>query len=445
MFKIVEIIIKLADKLSILEYFQLLLLETHFKLYLNDIENIVTKTSISKTIFRKLKIIFLILGQQCFHLAFLVCYPQQNPTWRLLLYDSMFFLKFPAQLNLCLLQMFLQATAFFYLSYYPFRNSFKRAHFIIIVKNVVYQDDKQYFLWPTIELTIFGKRKAFSVTKVVRQITQHFILNCYYFFLFFTIYSASFHLISVKIILKNVHFATPFANKLFHLAIYLLNCLLFDMAVAILVIIQTTVPTVIVAISTIFFVRLRQIEQQLTGEIKKNKAVKIHQFARNHNDTFVTMMAVNGYFGRLLFIYILLIIPMNVYSSMLLLSGQLGSTAFSNAFFIVLNLAEGTGFICFHYLAAWYTKILHKSCSRHLPSLMAKMARKSYLSAPAIVNGRDQRLLHDYIVKFALSKRRYGITYSNFGLVSFFTFTKFVLFTSEFEMYCYKQIISKNV
>ena len=438
MHKFIETITKLASKTSFLKYAQLLLIETHFKRYLNEIELIATKTSptSSKAVFSKLNVIFFIMGQQCFHLTLFACRPAyyQDKLWRLLHYDPMYFLDLPAQFNLCLVPIFLQAAAFLHLSYYPFKTTPKSAQFIVLVKNVLYRNDDQYFLQPTIELPVFGKRKAFHANKVVQKVTQNFMLNCYYYPLFFTFYAVSFHFISAQKVIDNFDsLSTLFASGMPHLAFHLLSSLLFDLSVITLVIIQTTVPAVLVAISATFFVRLRQIEQRLFKEInQKGSVVKVRAFTSVHTDTFLMMMAVNGYYGRLLLIFILLTLPVNVYTSMLLASGQLGKTTLSEAFFAVLSFSGGTGFICFHYLAAWYTKILHKPCSRHLPSLMARSGQK--------LNRKDRLLLHHYILKFALVKRRYGITYASFGLVSFTSFTKFVLLYSELTMYCYKRI-----
>ena len=403
-------------------------MQAQFRWYLDEVEQISSSNYAhrqkSLQIFRRVKAILLFLSAHCLHLVFLLINWDQSITgspkfWRVFHFDHMFLFDLPPHLNLHLLLLFAEAMTFLYTAYFLFRNNPQQAHFILLIREVVYQGDPEnYLLQKTIQI---GRKRALKSITVVRQVTRFFRLSCYSFTVTFTAYAVLFHVLSWR------HFTPIFETlhlpcKLLYTAFYLLNCVTCDLADVFLVIVDTLLPAVMISISAIVFIRLSAINQMIKPKPRNesNSRRCLHRqfrafehFARLHTGALLLVLQTNRFIGVLLLAFIAFILPMNAYTTMLLATGRLNALA--SFYFTVLNLGEALGLVFFHLLATWYTKKLHQ-CTGPLYRL-ATQGREWF-------SWRQQLTLFGYIAKFD-GQQRYGITYGPFfGLISVASFTK---------------------
>ncbi|KAH9403229.1 hypothetical protein TYRP_015109 [Tyrophagus putrescentiae] len=197
-----------------------------------------------------------------------------------------------------------------------------------------------------------------------------------------------------------------------------------------------TLSIVIFTFTLVVFTRLRQanslllLSQSFTSKQSAQQSLSLEvflRFASFHTKTLALITAGNGYFGSLLVYFLLIYLPMNAYLSIQIALGSF--PPFPTFIYCNVHAFEYTYIFGFHFLCTFYTAKIHQ-CAPRL--LHYSSVREQFRSLPAKL-----KLAH-YIEKFH-TDRRYGITYGDFGLVSFES-----LFKSKLKLAHYIEKIHTN-
>ena len=136
------------------------------------------------------------------------------------------------------------------------------------------------------------------------------------------------------------------------------------------------------------------------------------KFTHYHTKTLLTIFDFNRFIGETVFAFMLTQFPVNTYLLMavtLRLYGPATTVVFGN--FVAMQYVA---IVFFHLLSAMYTNKIHQ-CRKALFAADVRF--------PAKLNLRAHALLMIYIEKFN-TKKKYGLTYGCFGLISFASFAK---------------------
>ena len=163
-------------------------------------------------------------------------------------------------------------------------------------------------------------------------------------------------------------------------------------------------------------------------------SLKLNLFIRAHTQTLITIIHGNQFFGILLLSFIIIYIPINSYMIIRLVMAQFNpiqTFVFSNVIIFQYLFIFG-----FHLVAASYTSRIHK-CRKLLFHWSAKLGNENN----GIMSIGSKIRLLNYTIKFHC-KRRYGILYGRYGLMTLMSFVKFILIYTQFIMYSY-QLLEK--
>lgn len=215
---------------------------------------------------------------------------------------------------------------------------------------------------------------------------------------------------------------------------------------------NTVASSVMFIFSLIVLFRLKQVNVLLKSEHLRSH--QFYRFTHYHTSTLLDILAGNRFTGVLILVHMLFIAPMNSYIMIGLLRSRFNITA--SILFMSVAVFQYDGMIALHLLATLYTKAIHR-CAHRLHRLMlvdqeTAMTRKmestsnggrrnSIRRGSLVLPSTADRLhLMIYVEKFSC-KRKYGITYGTFGLMSLYSFAKFVMLYTELLMFSYRLFI----
>ncbi len=397
------------------------------------------------------------------------------PFWRLLHHDMMLYLDCPLEVNIFSVSYYFQIACFIFWSYWFAQNS-RQLTPMALTYAIVFQEgtgSESYFLRsskleddrPAIVrkvikygklyyipcrycIFLFGKRK--DLFKVLRKSFNTFFLL---FLAFFCLY---FHYLSFRMIfeadLLGYFFTT--AEGLLALLYLLVSSLSYSFTFVWIAVENTVASSVMFIFSLIVLFRLKQVNTMLKSEHLRSH--QFYRFTHYHTSTLLDILAGNRFTGVLILVHMLFIAPMNSYIMIGLLRSRFNITA--SVLFLSVAVFQYDGMIALHLLATLYTKAIHR-CAHRLHRLMlvdqeTAMTRKM----EGIANGgrrnsirrgslavvlpstADRLHLMIYVEKFSC-RRKYGITYGAFGLMSLYSFAKFVMLYTELLMFSYRLFI----
>lgn len=244
--------------------------------------------------------------------------------------------------------------------------------------------------------------------------------------MFLGIYLLAFHCKSFYYIYLDWEFYLTTFTGYLSLLYLLLNSFTTDFWLLWIGMIDSIISTTGLAFSLIFLLRLRQINALLKK--KDFGKLDLYRFTYFHSQTLVHVLYVDRYFGSLLLGYTICIMPISAIIAMGLIRGQFA--LFSAFFFVSLLVFVYDGMIGFHFIASVYSSFLHK-CRFQL------LHWQVFITGDDRFSTRDRLHLQNYIQKVNVNKR-YGITFRNVGLISFGSFTKFLLLYTELLLFSYR-------
>lgn len=414
--------------------------------YLDDVFKINTDYTKSRQIYRAVTVIMVIFAFKCVQLLCLMLF-NLNDFLRLVSFDITFFFDCPQYLNIFTMQFIIHGAGFTYKSRQLIRANAQIKVPLFLVQNTIFGHNNDYFLKSSYRTRL--SRKVTEVDDMVRMIVNLYRWSFYYLFEFYTAFFAVLFIVSARIITLN-GYSQYFFGSLGGLIAFVcmqVNAFTLYLCHIWLIMADGIVSMVILTFSSIFFIRLSQIDQLLkSGHHSSSRSssggrapseARLRAFFTYHTETFRHILYANCYFGPLLFIYLVLLVPVN--SAYLVLTA-VGTFNFLGTFFYANSiLFQFLAIILFHLIAASYTSRIHRGV-KQLPGIMARAA-SGQLSLDVKL-----KCAH-YIFKF--QGKKYGISYSEprygFGLISMASFTKFVLLYSELIMFTFKisrQIVS---
>lgn len=166
----------------------------------------------------------------------------------------------------------------------------------------------------------------------------------------------------------------------------------------------------LIAISMLVFTRFRQINKQFLS-FASFLHFKFCQFSKIHTNTVKDVWRIDKVYGRVMFFLIINLTPVCAYISMTVFMGKISFSLlpFSSALFLGMFIV----IFGLHFLTSQYSVAIHS----HSKPLRHLNVNTKYRSP------RDAIKVNHYIAKFS-SKKRYGITYLNMGLISYSSFAK---------------------
>lgn len=332
---------------------------------------------------------------------------------RLLLHDIMLFFGLPQNFN-WITVLFAMNAIFFQWAMY-FRPSTRLIGFLWKIRYGVDHDSVAHFF---VNSKILYRGEMKQVIEVVKRRTdRQFFIADYLGYLVFQV-CMFYHCCSLyRIIVHHSGFIfTTFTGYLSLLSIVGTSAL-FDIMIVSFIRSLIIWTITIVMMTIIFLIKFTQLDSLLSEHRLSISASDLHHFMHFHTQTLLVLVEYNRLFGHLLFSLIVFNCPQNTYLLMAVLLGQFGAFPV----FILLNyvLAQYVFIVLFHFLAGIYCKRIHK-CRTQLYQLNATNEHNSLLSF------RVKLGLAFYAEKFN-TKRRYGISYGPFGLMSLASFVRFML------------------
>ena len=227
-----------------------------------------------------------------------------------------------------------------------------------------------------------------------------------------------------KILRKNWKYFSD-AN-LFYAAVKILftecNCIFFIVSLFMDAHLYIILLTTFISFTTIFFIKLKQIDSLLqyrTG--KRINIIRIKRFLYHHSNVVVDILGMNTFFSRVLFAYIISIMPMNIF---LVTSSQYTNMGRGNKLLVpfcaIIVSQQMIGLLLLHFTCAFYTKKIHQH-SKRLIQMNIRIRHQSLQTKVKI---------SFFIEKFHTVKC-YGITYGNFALITMLTFIKVEFFKKK--------------
>lgn len=189
--------------------------------------------------------------------------------------------------------------------------------------------------------------------------------------------------------------------------------------------------------SIFVFDRFRCYEQRYLTPVAGHLPTRsLYNFMWHHNVTLRWVLSLNRIFGGTFLLVLLVIYPLNSY---LLIHVLVDPFHFLNLAFRLLYISHMYYYIFFiHLLAVMHSLRIH----RFTRQLFRLSPRLHHLSSSSLSLSLHLRLLH-YLEHFHTSKK-YGFTYSKFGLISFTAFLKFLFVYIRFMFMFYKSSRGSN-
>ena len=176
---------------------------------------------------------------------------------------------------------------------------------------------------------------------------------------------------------------------------------------------------IVFSFTIICFAKFKQLD---SFSKKKNiyYSNQLEHFKRQHTGLLQLILLFNRKYGNQFLTLILLNVPLNTYLTLGLIDGKFTSL---NSRFAFTNLVAGqyVALLFLHVLFARYSGKIHHCTKRlfHVKAAQSQVKRRNLLHLNLLARIR----LACYIEKFNI-KRKYGLTYSTFGLISMSAFTK---------------------
>lgn len=180
--------------------------------------------------------------------------------------------------------------------------------------------------------------------------------------------------------------------------------------------------------TTTAFVQLGQINNLLFKKVSTSS--DIFRFTKLHTEMLLLIFAFDCFYGPGLFAFMVCQVPVNTYLLTKLLLGQFNRQA--GVVFLNFISMQFVAIVFFHVLGAYYVTKIHVHQKRFFH--ISSQKRNNNVSLKALFG------VNIYISKFAITKHRYGLTYNNFDLMSFSSFSKFTIFYTEFILYWFKLV-----
>lgn len=182
-----------------------------------------------------------------------------------------------------------------------------------------------------------------------------------------------------------------------------------------------------VTFTLIFFAKLHQVDNILKRPIKSAiRFTQIAKFMHHHTNTFRQVMIANKLISALATMFMALNFPTNLYLMMFIFVLPDNRNHEKNfaiyLFCSMIVMAQLAGYLVIHVTSTMYTKKLHK----HSKFMIQINMRQKFNFL-----GRSLKIAF-YIEKFH-TKKRYGYTYLNLGLITMKTFIQ-VKFVFRFKL-----------
>ena len=231
-------------------------------------------------------------------------------------------------------------------------------------------------------------------------------------------------IIYFQIIIKNWDYFYVNLETL-HVTIAKLAFMFFNMlcyAISQLTVAHVYINTVLffVTFAMIFFAKLHQIDNILRSKAALIRFAVVKSFMHHHTSTFRQVMIANRLISAMITMYMAMNFPSNLYLIMFffVIPKSLGEEKNLGVYFFCLMLIciQLFGYLVIHVISALYTNRLHN----HSKLLIQINVRRRFNALSSILK------MAFYIEKFH-TKRRYGYTYLNFGLITLKTFIEVIM------------------
>ena len=219
------------------------------------------------------------------------------------------------------------------------------------------------------------------------------------------------------------------------LAFMLFNLICFATSQLTIAHIYVNLIILYVTFTLIFFAKLRQVDNILKKPSRTFiRFTQVSIFMRHHTNTLRQVMIADGLISASLTMYMVMNFPANLYLIMFFFgvhnSQEEERYLGVYLFCLMLISTQLFGYLIIHLVSAMYTRKLHN----HSKILLQINARRQFNSLGSVLK------LTFYIEKFH-TKRQYGYTYFNLGLITMKTFIEVRLATFVFR---FKLIIFFN-
>ena len=360
----------------------------------------------STKIQRKLYVILTILAIRCVQLVVLSLV-ELSIFARFLNFDLVLYFDCPKVINLSPMTFGMQALCFAYRMYwFDYHRAFEP---ILIVKRVLFGSWNGLFLERRIQ---HGERRV-AIGQMVYSYTASYLNVLKYFYAFALGMTTLTNCYWARNLSKYwEYFLWDFPTGPLGLAYAFSGSFLAYFFIVAFTLVNITWTAIIFAFTLCMFIRLKQANKLLQNSTLSSYTFGI--FCWFHTDTLTKIIAGNRYFGQMLLDFMFIYMPINIFlfTQLILSRFELMAT------FVCINVLafHYITLFGFHLLAAMYSARIHK-CRYWLLgwSSRAQFSRRL---------GTKLKLAH-YICAFH-TENRYGISYGEFGLISFESFTKVI-------------------
>ena len=174
------------------------------------------------------------------------------------------------------------------------------------------------------------------------------------------------------------------------------------------------------AFTCITFARLRQTNQLLLVGGNRINQLTLSRFARSNTAILLSISAFNPIAGGFILGFVATTLPINTYLLVLVFMGSFLTSTLTRALLMMNILTQWIVIFGFHLLAARYSSQMHACAKRLLYFVSSQLKRTRW--GPTLA-GRERIMLALLLEKYH-TRKRYGITYGSFGLISFASFAK---------------------
>ena len=360
-----------------------------------------------KAIRQKLCVVISLLAIRCVQLAVLSLV-DLSPFTRMINHDYIMYINVSKEINLLYFMFGLQSICFTYRMYwFDFHRAFEP---ILVVRRVLFHSWNGCFLEHRVQ---HGQYRV-AASQMVHSYTASYLNMSKYFNAIAVIVTVALNSYWARHLCDYwSYFLLYFPKGPLILAYGLCNLLFIDCFSMAFALVNIVWSTIIFTFTLCMFIGLKQANKMLQNSTLSSYS--FGKFCSFHTEILTKIIAGNRYFGQMLLDYILIYVPISIYCFTEIILGRFGLMAI----FIAINVLVFNYMVMFgfHLLAAMYSARIHK-CRYWLLgwSARAQFGRRRL--------GTGLKLSH-YICAFH-TENQYGISYGNFGLISFDSFTKVI-------------------
>ena len=402
----------------------------------------------------KLQLLIGLLFLKAIHLSF-ICLRPLSEFVRLINFDVTLFWSAPQVINFLNTTMCFEIINVLYQSYWFYLQNDNSKQSSSLEQNLFFPP-----LNLVRQVLIFGRDNTFlcrkwssqgkTLTLVVFQKYQAVYLFFYQLvtvFIFIVLFHYEYCVVGYLVKHWRLFFANGFSGVIY---LFVLNInqlgVLLEMNIGTAV--NGFVGQLMSAFTTIALIRLKQAKNLLRRIDRNNfnlnlplSPVLLHTFTQYHSQTVVLIFGSNKLFGGFILGFIASQLPINGYYSLLIVMGRFNAMAtFIITTIVSIQLIVIVGL---HALAALFSSAIKSFSGRlyHWSCLEGQKNGKGVKYGSSQQSLKSAWLMATYIEKFATEKR-YGITYGtiSLGVISFASFSKFILLYGELLMYWYRFI-----